>query len=281
MYADPIRWAALFRVRFCAAVLLRLARVPRLRPVLGRPPATRAGRRAAGWLLGFRRPFPSLALATATATRYLPSVHQTRTNWRQHLSFSRDPRISDYPVLFHLARIEGDFRVFDLGGNVGTLFYCLRDHLPNAGRMRWTVFDLPQTVRLGRRLARRRGVADRLEFADGLEAADGAEVWLASGALHYFERPLPEMLAALERRPAHVLVNRTPLNDGPSVATVQDAGFGLAACVIHDRHGLTDGMRALGYALVDQWSIHHMALEIPLYPALSAPFYSGLYFRRA
>jgi len=278
--ADVVRGAALLRVRLCAAVLLKLARFRPLDRLARRLSSTRPGRLAADWLLGYRRPFPSLVAAAMVADRFLASVHETRANRYQHLRFSETPRVSDYPVIFFLSRIEGDFRVFDLGGNFGVLFYCYRRYLPNASRMRWTVFDLPDTVRLGCRLARRRGVADRIEFATGLEAADGVEVFLASGSLHYFDRSLPEMLAALRHPPVHVIVNRTPLNDGATVATVQDAGFGLAACILYDGGGLIDGMRALGYALVDRWSIHDLAVTIPLHPELSAPFYSGLYFRR-
>jgi hypothetical protein len=40
-------------------------------------------------------------------------------------------------------------------------------------------------------------------------------------------------------------------------------------------------MAALGYGMVDQWSIHDMALHIPLHPELSAPFYRGFHFSLA
>jgi putative methyltransferase (TIGR04325 family) len=274
VWSEKARKASLFRVRLCAYLLVRLARIRPMRSVFRSVRSTGLAER----LLGFRRPFPSRETATTEARRYLRSAHDARANFREHLHFSIAQRISDYPVIFFLSMVDGPFLVFDLGGNFGNLFYCYSRYLPNVERMTWNVFDLPDTVRLGARLARRRGVADRLHFTTELNAAKGADVFLASGSLHYFDQPLHEILAALTRRPRHVFVNRTPLTDGPLTWTVQDAGFGLAACALHNRDAMIAGMQSLGYRLVDEWSIHDMNLDIPLYPELSVQAYSGLYF---
>jgi putative methyltransferase (TIGR04325 family) len=267
------------RVRRVAWLTLQLAKLRPMRPLLRWARATRRGQRAAAWLLGFRRPFPCREAAASEASRFLGSAHQTHKNLHEHLGFAVSQRVSDYPIIFFLSRIEGRFEVFDLGGNVGNLFYCYRRYLPNIDRMTWTVFDLPRTIQVGARLARRRGLLDRLGFTDDLEEAKRADAFLASGSLHYFDQPLYEILAGLAHRPAHVFVNRTPLTDAPTTHTVQDAGFGLAACTLHNRGDLIEGMQSLGYVLVDQWSIHEMSLDIPLYPELSVGFYSGMYFR--
>lgn len=267
------------RVRRNAWLTLQLAKLRPMRPLLRWARATRRGQRAAAWLLGFRRPFPCREAAASEASRFLGSAHQVHKNLREHLGFAVSQRVSDYPIIFYLSRIECPFEVFDLGGNVGNLFYCYRRYLPNIDRITWTVLDLPRTIQVGARLARRRGLLGRLGFTDDLATAGRADVLLASGSLHYFDQPLHEVLANLARRPAHVLVNRTPLTDAPTTHTVQDAGFGLAACTLHNRGDLIEGMQSLGYVLVDQWSIHEMSLDIPLYPELSVEFYSGMYFR--
>ena len=280
VWSERTQRVSLFRVRLCAYALLKLAKVPPVRSVLQSVRSTRLGARLAQRLLGFRRPFPGREEAAREAQRYLRIAHGAKANFRDHLHFSVVQRLSDYPVIFFLSQLEGPFRVFDLGGNFGNSFYCYSRYLRNADRMTWKVFDLPDTVRLGARLARRRRVADRLEFTTELNAADGADVFLASGSLHYFDQPLHEILSALDRKPDHVFVNRTPLTAGTPTWTVQDAGFGLAACALHNRDALIAGMASLDYDLVDEWSINDMNLEIPLYPELSAPTYSGLYFRR-
>lgn len=267
------------RVRRVAWLTLQLAKLRSMQPLLRWARTTRRGQRAAAWLLGFRRPFPCREAAASEASRFLGSAHQVHKNLHEHLGFAVSQRVSDYPIIFFLSRIEGRFEVFDLGGNVGNLFYCYRRYLPNIDRITWTVFDLPRTIQVGARLARRRGLLDRLGFTDDLAEARRADAFLASGSLHYFDQPLHEILAGLAHRPAHVFVNRTPLTDAPTTHTVQDAGFGLAACTLHNRRDLIEGMESLGYVLVDQWSIHEMSLDIPLYPELSVEFYSGMYFR--
>jgi len=275
------RRAALGRVRLLSAVITRLEKIEALRALLGRLPRSRAGRRAAEWLLGFRRPFASLEASADTARRFFIEAHQTRRNLHDHFRFSQTPRTSDYPVIYFLSRIRGPFRVFDLGGNIGTLFYCYRPYLPDGDPVFWQVVDLPATIRAGARLARRRKLADRLCFTREIEPPDPVDVFLASGSLHYFNRSLAEMVGRREHRPGHVLVNRTPVTDGPRTHTVQDSGFGLTACTLYNRADLIAGMQALGYELIDQWPIHEMKVEIPLYPERSAPCYRGFYFRLA
>jgi len=266
---------SLGRIRLTSALVLRLARWPALAAAL------RARPRLVEWLVGFRRPFPSRAAAAREAARFLGSTHFTRANLREHYRLSSEQRVSDYPMLFHFARIGGDgpLSVFDLGGSLGNLYYISARYLDRP--LRWTCLDLPHVVRIGARLARRRGLHARLRFTTELAAAAESEVLLASGALHFFETPLPEMLAGLARQPAHVLINRMPLAPRGPVHTVQDARFGLADCTLYDRDTLVADMAGLGYELVDEWRIWDMRLEIPLHPDRSAIHYSGLYFRRA
>lgn len=272
---------ALGRVRLLTAVISRLEKIEALRPLLGLLPRSRLGRGIMNWLLGFRRPFASLEASADAAGRFFVEAHQTHRNLHDHFRFSQTPRTSDYPVIYFLSRIRGPFRVFDLGDNIGTLFYCYRPYLVDGDPVFWLVADLPATIRAGARLARLRNLADRLRFTAEFEPAEPVDVFLASGSLHYFDLSLPDMIGRRAHRPSHVLVNRTPLTDGPMTHTVQDSGFGLTACTLYNRADLIAGMRALGYELVDHWSIYEMKVEIPLYPERSAPCYRGLYFHLA
>ena len=40
-----------------------------------------------------------------------------------------------------------------------------------------------------------------------------------------------------------------------------------------------DVVIAIGYDLVDSWTVHELSVQIPCYPELSAPTYTGLYLR--
>jgi putative methyltransferase (TIGR04325 family) len=139
---------------------------------------------------------------------------------------------------------------------------------------------MERTLELGRQLARERG-EKRLRFTDDLEALDGHDVLLVSGALHYVESPLPDVLRRLSRKPNHVFINRTPMTSVKSVVTVQDAGDSLFACKIIHRPELIAGMEKVGYLLVDQWSVPELSVHIPFYPEYSVSEYTGLYFQLA
>jgi putative methyltransferase (TIGR04325 family) len=189
-------------------------------------------------------------------------------------------RESDYPVLFYLAPLASELcRVFDLGGNVGNLFYAYQRKIKFPPALLWTVYDLPVKKPLGEKLA-----ADRAErhirFASTLAEASGSDVFIASGSLHYFEEPLHVILASLDSPPKHVFINRTPCSTGPDVITVQDNRSYLVPCKLHSRTVLISGMHALGYDLQAEWPVYERRLPVPTHPDLCAHTYSGFYFRK-
>lgn len=229
-------------------------------------------------LVGFRRPFFSYRDAEAAARRFLASGHSHSANAQLHLDLSQRPRPSDYPVLFHLGRIPNLRSVFDLGGNVGNLFYCYDGYLHFPASTTWKVLDVDAIRSIGEDLARQRGET-RLQFVADIGPAGNPDVLLVSGALHYFEQPLPEMLAALPAKPPHVIINRTPLSERETLFAVQDAGEFLVACQLHRRADLIAGMLKLGYRLADEWTVPELSLQFPAQPDLSVDSYSGLYFQ--
>ena len=189
------------------------------------------------------------------------------------------PRPGDYAALFHLELSKQRIKsVFDLGGSIGNLFYCYSKYLHFPNEFRWTVFDLPETIGLGEKLARS-NLEKRLHFTDRLNDAEGVDLLISSGSLHYFEKPLPEMIAAFVSKPDYVLINRVPLVDVPSFATVQDGGSYRLPCFLHNRKELIQGLESLGYELLDSWEIGERSVIVPCYPDWSAHSYSGLFFR--
>jgi putative methyltransferase (TIGR04325 family) len=230
-------------------------------------------------LVGYRRIFDSMTEARTVAARHLEESHDCLDNINRQISLSRSARPSDYPVLFYLDRLSPvASSLFDLGGNVGNLFYSYSKYLAFPGDFVWTVYDMERTLELGRQLAHERG-EKRLRFTADLEGLDGHDVLLVSGALHYVESPLPDVLRRLSSKPSHVFINRTPMTNVRSVVTVQDAGDSLFACKIILRQELIAGMEKIGYVLVDQWSVPELSVHIPFYPEYSVSHYTGLYFQ--
>ena len=151
-------------------------------------------------------------------------------------------RPSDYPALFHLSRLHFEnLSVFDLGGSMGNIFYLYDHYLGFPKSLRWTVHDLPGHVcSAGRDIARQRDES-RIDFTDDPHGASDYDVLLISGSLHYFEFTLADYVAGLGQRPKHVLVNRTPLVDASTAATVQYTHGSMVACKLLNRSELDHG----------------------------------------
>jgi len=274
-----IRSARLKQIRRLHFFITFLHRSPRMVSLMRTARKWYVPRKIFEHLVGYRRIFDSLAEARVVAARHLDASHDCLDNINRQISLSRSARPSDYPVLFHLGRVwPGVSSLFDLGGNVGNLFYSYSKYLRFPQDFVWTVYDIERTLELGRQLARERG-EQRLRFTDDLRALDGHDVLLVSGSLHYFESPLPDVLRRFASKPSHVVINRIPMTTVKSVVTVQDSGAALFPCKTILRQELISGMEDVGYTLVDQWSVPELSVHIPFYPEYSVSQYSGLYFR--
>lgn len=270
----------LFQIRLCAAFLSSLGRRVFGRAAIVRLRAAPLIRLLIESLLGFRRTFPTFDAAQTCAARYIDAGHEHPDELEYHLSAANTLRESDYPVLFHLAPIANRAHsVFDLGGNAGNLFYSYEKRLNFPPDLVWTIYDLPAQIAIGEKIASEHSET-RLRFVRNLTSAPAADVFIASGSLHYFPQPLGEILHSLPSLPAHIFVNRSPFSSGDDLITVQDNGTYLVPCQLHSRSKLLQGMEGLGYSLIAQWSAHELRLWVPAYPDFSPPCYSGFYFRR-
>ena len=270
----------IFQIRALASLLNFVGRRSPGRKLIAGLRSNRLTQAALNAGLGFQRVFPSFAAAQACASKYIQAGHEHPDEIRFHTSISDTVRESDYPVLFHLAPIASQLRrVFDLGGNVGNLFYAYQNKLAFPSALIWTVYDLPVKEPLGEKLAAQRSES-RIRFAESIAEASGSDVFIASGSLHYFEQPFHEMLRALAELPMHVFVNRSPCSSGAGLITVQDNRSYLVPCKLHSRQELIAGLRSLGYALQAEWPVHERRLSVPTHPDLCERTYSGFYFKK-
>jgi putative methyltransferase (TIGR04325 family) len=189
----------------------------------------------------------------------------------------------DYPVLFWLERAATPgMHVVDFGGHVGLHYYAFTSKVALPEGTMWTVCDVPAVAREGARIAEERGASRQLRFISDLRQLEGCDVLLASGSIHYLEPSfLPSALARMQSPPAHLLLNKTPLRDGPSFVTLQDNGLSVHPYVVLDRGALIGDLGALGYRVVDEWENPGFACRVELRRGLDVEAYSGLYLRRA
>ena len=76
----------------------------------------------------------------------------------------------------------------------------------------------------------------------------------------------------------HVLINVTPVYDGPAFVTVQNVSAVYCAYRIFNRQELVGSLESAGYRLVDSWA-KPRRFRVPGHPDKSFDQYSGFYFR--
>lgn len=241
----------------------------------------KAGRATLNFILGYNRVYDTLADAEAAIAPFSNNGHEHPAAAELHLALNQRARPSDYAALYHLARhVPSINRVFDLGGNVGNLFYCYSQYLEFSSQLAWTVFDLPKTIDAGRALAGSRG-ENRLRFTTEIAELDGADILIASGSMHYFERPIADLLQPLQTKPRFILINRTPLTETEPVAVIQEADKYRVACFLHNRETIVRGLEGSGYRLVDAWRTPELEMVVAADPKYYVGSYSGLWFERS
>jgi putative methyltransferase (TIGR04325 family) len=185
---------------------------------------------------------------------------------------------SDYPVVFWLSRLmESHQKVMELGGNVGWAYYSYQRFFAYPQDLTWTISETPSAVANGREIARLRG-NEQLRFIESIGKESEAGIFLTSGTLQYLSDPVADIMSGMKRLPEHVIVNRTPMYDGPEYWTVQNLGINEVPYKIQNRQALIDSLRRLGYEIQDSWR-KARAIEIPFHPECDVDCFHGIYFR--
>jgi putative methyltransferase (TIGR04325 family) len=269
----------ILQIRYCSRLLRRISAIQILFPFIRATRELPIVRETLALATGYHRQFSSLSDAAAACLAYEGPGHCDPDHVKSLIECADRAQPSDYPALFYIYPNLRHIRsVFDFGGGAGNLFYCFSKYLEFPSGFKWTVYDLPKNNEFGERLAKDRNEY-RLRFSSQILDGDGADLLIACGSLHYFDRSLASMIARFRRMPRYILVNRTPLTDGPAFATVQDAGSHRVACILHNRQQLIQSLEETGYEIVGSWEASERSLVVPCYPDRSASAYSGMFFR--
>ena len=227
----------------------------------------------------FRGVYDSFADALRAAPRTKAVGYDAANSSDWYLDKHNEVRLEDYPVLFWLRTAFEDSRsLFEIGGHVGVAYYGFAQVLTYPRDLTWTICDVPTVAAAGEALARERGRSN-IRFVTSPAQVEGADIVLAAGALQYVETPsLAGTLAAFRARPKHVLVNTTPVYDGPSFITLQNIGPVYCPYRAFNRQEFVDSLQSLGYSLVSSWQKERV-FRVPGHPERSFDHYTGFYFR--
>ena len=187
---------------------------------------------------------------------------------------------SDHPVVSWLAKLLPECTLlFDWGGNVGLKYFAYREYLTYPESLTWLVADVPAVAEAGRAVARREG-AHNLQFTSVLDELPRADVLLASGSLHFIDDPFGK-LRGLTNLPPHFILNKVPAHAATSAWTLNNMGTAMCPYRLFNRADLIRTVEALGYRLIDEWTVPENSCEIPFFPEYKIDAYSGFYFRQA
>jgi putative methyltransferase (TIGR04325 family) len=186
----------------------------------------------------------------------------------------------DYPVLFWLGRLLADGgNVLDAGGHMGTKYRGFAPYLKFSDAVTWTVYDLPAIVRAGRARATADGL-DALSFVDHIADAPVPTVFLASGLLQYLDRPIEDLLGAIESPPQWLLFNKVAFHARGPAVTLERIGNAFVPYQMREPQSFVDGIERLGYRLADSWRIAELSHTISTHPEIGPSENRGFVYRR-
>lgn len=224
--------------------------------------------------------YKDFAEATRSAPAIKPLGYDLASSEDWYKNKFTDVLFEDYPILFWLSHALQDSKsLFEVGGHMGEAFYAFSRKLNYPEDLLWTIWDVPQINESGTKLANKHGVTN-LRFVDSFSHVEGADILFAAGSLQYIDQPaLADMIRSFKKMPGHILINITPVYDGPSLVTLQNIGTVYCSYRIFNREELILSLDKIGYSLIDSWK-KPREFRIKWYPKYTFDHYSGFYFQR-
>jgi putative methyltransferase (TIGR04325 family) len=227
----------------------------------------------------YRGVYASFADAERNAPPIKPLGYDAAESTTWYLDRLSGVQFADYPAVYWLREAFADSQVMlEIGGHVGVAYYGFERILKYPADLSWTILDVPSVVKSGEALARERQ-RQNLRFITDLAAAPPAGILLAAGSLQYLEHTtLAPIIEKLPARPRHIIVNVTPVYEGPSFVTLQNIATAYCPYRVFNRADFVGALEKLGYQLVDTWPVPR-PFTIPGHPDRAFETFSGFYFK--
>jgi len=220
------------------------------------------------------------------ASRNLPLTKQSGYDNKESASLYKNwmgaARLSDYPVLYWLARIinSDTQRLYDLGGHIGFLYYSYSRYIDFHKNFEWYVYDVPAVLEEGKNIAAQEKKS-QLHFTSSHDPIKEADILLASGSLQYIKENLTDIIA--DKSPNklhHVIVNMTPMHPDREFFTINSIGTAFCPYKISLKSGFVEKMEKAGWRLVDEWINSEKSCLIPFTDLSENINYYGFYFTK-
>jgi len=217
------------------------------------------------------------ALNAALKLKYLPVGYDNPGVAQRGREIYERFHSFDYPALLWIARglEQGGRHVVDLGGHLGAKFRAYGRLWNFPEDIRWTICETSEIIRASSALSDDERPTE-LRFTTDRRCLAAADILFASGVLQYLELPLTTILASLPSLPPRLVLNKVALSEGPEIWTIQQAGGVLVPYHVLNRTEFLDGLKALGYQLLDSWSVDQYAACIPFASGYGTASNSGL-----
>ena len=125
------------------------------------------------------------------------------------------------PLLMASMHIDGKMSLLDYGGGAGRTFIdCLKS--VDATNLHYYVYDLPETIRLGRELfSDLASEKHNIEFIDDLSVIDRIDIVYLGSVLQYLPDYKTVLLSVIHKQPKYFLITDNFMGKHPTFATVQ------------------------------------------------------------
>ncbi len=197
-------------------------------------------------------------------------------NWIDEVQYD------EYPMLFWFEKVLRDspHRILEIGGHVGIAYYSYETVIKYPDKMEWVILDVPSVVEEGRSLALEKGKNNLFFITDMADAGKKIDVLMASGSLQYVPGELlPGRVHAMEHKPTHIIIHKTPIHESTGYVTLQNIGTAWCCYRIHSYKELIEPFLQMGYEIVYKWKQDRW-VKIPGHPELTVNGFSGYYLKK-
>jgi putative methyltransferase (TIGR04325 family) len=224
----------------------------------------------------FRGAFDNFEQAIASAPKTKPTGYDNHDSAKLYKERIQKLYSTDYPILFWMEKLKNNITsVFDFGGHIGIHYYAYPTVLDFSNIKEWTVCDVESVCEEGRSYASSHSHKSKLNFVTEISAYEAQDLFLAKGSLQYLEWELHDKLSEIKNKPKYLIINTTPMH--PTLRTITVNNIGTSFCPYHIRieKDFFQGLKNIGYDVVDIWSNDEKACNIAFEPNRSINYYRG------